>query len=113
MSKLLLIRPLCEGDELEFAEPLGIERLAGFARAHGVSDVVVFDRRLYERERRTGLSSTSFWADVRAACDEAPPELVGFSLMTAQDVPDALRLHSRLRAWYPKARFWAGGVYVT
>ena len=39
MTSVLLIRPLCEGDEPEFAEPLGIERLAGYLRAHGVPDV--------------------------------------------------------------------------
>lgn len=113
MPRMLLIRPLCEGDELEFAEPLGIERLAGYARAHGVVDVAILDRRLYEQERHAGLSAASLWSDVRATCDAAPPELVGFSLMTSQDVPDTLRMHSRLRAWYPNARFWAGGVYVT
>lgn len=113
MPHVLFIRPLYEGDELEFAEPLGIERLAGYLRERGVAEVTVLDRRLYERERREGLSASAFWEDVRAACDDAPPDLVCFSLMTAQDVPDALRLHSRLRAWYPRARFQAGGVYVT
>lgn len=113
MPHVLFIRPLFEGDELEFAEPLGIERLAGYLRERDVAEVTVLDRRLYERERREGLSASAFWEDVRAACDDAPPDLVCFSLMTAQDVPDALRLHSRLRAWYPRARFQAGGVYVT
>ena len=113
MPRVLFIRPLFEGDELEFAEPLGIERLAGYLRERGAAEVTVLDRRLYERERREGLSASAFWEDVRAACDDAPPDLVCFSLMTAQDVPDALRLHSRLRAWYPRARFQAGGVYVT
>ena len=113
MPHVLFIRPLFEGDELEFAEPLGIERLAGYLRERYVAEVTVLDRRLYERERREGLSASAFWEDVRAACDDAPPDLVCFSLMTAQDVPDALRLHSRLRAWYPRARFQVGGVYVT
>ena len=113
MTHVLLIRPLCEGDELEFAEPLGIERLAGYLRMRGKASVTVLDRRLYERERSAGSCVSTFWEDVRAACDDAPPVLAGFSLMTARDVPDALRLHSRLRTWYPQARFWAGGVYVT
>ncbi len=113
MVHVLLIRPLCEGNELEFSEPLGIERLAGYVRARDAASVTVLDRRLYERERQAGSLASTFWEDVRAACDKTPPDVVGFSLMTAQDVADALRLHSRLRAWYPKARFLAGGVYVT
>ena len=113
MSKVLLIRPLCEGDEPEFAEPLGIERLAGYLRAHGVPDVEVFDRRLYAQERRAGTSRSRFWQDVREACTDAPPDLVGLSLMTSADVPDALRLQSRMRTWWPQARFSIGGLYVT
>ena len=113
MSKVLLIRPLCEGDEPEFAEPLGIERLAGYLRAHGILDVEVFDRRLYAQEKRVGVSRSRFWQDVRAACASEPPDLVGLSLMTSADVPDALRLQSRMRTWWPQTAFSVGGLYVT
>ena len=35
MTSVVLIRPLCAEGEPEFAEPLGIERIAGYLRAHG------------------------------------------------------------------------------
>ena len=116
MAGALLIRPLCEGPEPEFAEPLGIERLAGYLRKHGVP-AEIFDRRLYEAEHRAGLTGRkdpTFFDDVRAAfAKDDPPQLIGLSLMTAADLPDALRVASRLRAWYPQARLQAGGVFVT
>ena len=110
---MLLIRPLCEGDELELAEPLGIERLAGYLRAVGAADVTVMDRRLYQQERRAGVERGSFWADVGEACRARAPEVVGLSLMTSADVPDALRIISRVRAYWPGTRLVAGGLYVT
>ena len=113
MPHVLLIRPLCEGDEPEFAEPLGIERLAGYLRAAGAADVTVLDRRLYQQERRAGLARSRFWDDVREACAEREPSVVGLSLMTSADVPDALRIISRMRSLYPAARLVAGGLYVT
>ena len=162
MASVLLIRPLCEGDEPEFAEPLGIERLAGYLHAHGVDDVRVFDRRLYVEERRAGavganafgagciaadgmkfearkagvagiaasrpnsmrlgapetvdsaVDAPGFYDDVRAAyAENSGPTLIGLSLMTSADVPDARRIMSRLGAWWPDARFVAGGVFVT
>lgn len=113
MPHVLLIRPLCEGDEPEFAEPLGIERLAGFLRAAGAAEVTVLDRRLYQQERRAGLARSRFWDDVREACAEREPDVVGLSLMTSADVPDALRIISRMRSLYPTARLVAGGLYVT
>lgn len=113
MPHVLLIRPLCEGDELEFAEPLGIERLAGFLRRCGVARVTLLDRRLYEQERRAGRTCGSFWGDLRQACVAEAPCLVGLSLMTSSDVPDALRIISRVRAQYPAAHLAAGGLYVT
>ena len=112
-ARVLLIRPLCEGDEPEFAEPLGIERLAGYLRAHGVPEVGVFDRRLYQRERRAGLGVGSFWDDVRDWAASGAPDVVGISLMTESDVPDALRVLSRAHAWWPQARLAAGGLFVT
>ncbi len=113
MCRVLLIRPLCIGDEPEFAEPLGIERLAGHLRAQGIDDVRLFDRRLYEEERRHAQGTSSFWGDVQAAYADSPPTHVGLSLMTSADVPDALRTISRLRAYWPHAAICAGGVYVT
>ncbi|MBQ3267661.1 MAG: radical SAM protein [Atopobiaceae bacterium] len=108
MPLVLLIRPLCEGDEPEFAEPLGIERLAGYLRDHGVDDVHVLDRRLYAAEHRAG-----FFDDVRDIVGERVPALIGLSLMTSADVADARRVMSRLHAWWPQATLAAGGVYVT
>ena len=113
MRRVLLIRPLCTGDEPEFAEPLGIERLAGYLRAHGIGDVHLFDRRLYEQERRHGLGTSTFWGDVRTAYVDNPPTHVGLSLMTSSDVPDALRIISRLKAYWPHVAICAGGVHVT
>lgn len=113
MPRVLLIRPLCEGDEPEFAEPLGIERLAGYLRAHGIDDVTVLDRRLYQLEQRAGTSRGSFWGDVRTRFGAVPPDVVGLSLMTASDVPDGLRILSRIRSWWPRTRLAAGGLFVT
>ena len=113
MPHVLLIRPLCEGDEPEFAEPLGIERLAGYLRAAGAAETTVLDRRLYQQERRAGLARSRFWDDVREACAGREPDVVGLSLMTSADVPDALRIISRMRSLYPAARLVAGGLYVT
>ena len=117
MCSVLLIRPLCEGGEPEFAEPLGIERLAGYLLAHGVGDVRIADRRLPERERQMGLldaDAPGFYEELRAAYARGKaPDIVGVSLMTSADVPDARRIVDRLSAWWPQARFVAGGVFVT
>ena len=113
MPRVLLTRPLCEGDEPEFAEPLGIERLAGYLRSHGVDDAAVFDRRLYQQERRAGIRLGSFWGDVRAYYADGAPDVVGVSIMTAADMPDALRILSRAHALWPEAQLEAGGLYVT
>ncbi len=116
MPRVLLIRPLCEGDDPEFGEPLGIERLAGYLRDHGVR-AELLDRRLYAAERRAGVvtrEAAGFWEDVRALCPPgSEPELVGFSLMTEGDVFDARRVMSRLGAYFPDATLVAGGVFVT
>ena len=117
MASVLLIRPLCEGDEPEFAEPLGIERLAGYLRERGARDVHVFDRRLYAAERRaglTGLDAPGFYDEVRAAYEgTAGPSIIGLSLMTSADVPDTRRVVSRLGTYWPNALFVAGGMFVT
>ena len=117
MSSVLLIRPLCNQDEPEFAEPLGIERLAGYLRAHGSHDVRLCDRRLFEAERHAGKAdeqSPGFFNTLEGWYTDSPgPQLVGFSLMTSDDVADALRVLSRLRTWWPRATFAAGGMYVT
>jgi hypothetical protein len=103
MPTVALIRPLYKGDESEFQEPLGIERLAVFLEAHGI-ETLQFDRRLFERE-----GSHGFWEEF----EPAVPDLVGLSVMTAEDVPDALRVISRIRARRPFMRFVVGGLYVT
>ena len=114
---LLLIRPLCEGDDPEFAEPLGIERLAGYLRAHGVSDVQVSDHRLPMAERRAGIAcvdALGFFDELLASYPAgSEPKVVGISLMTAADVPDTRRIIERLHAVWPDALFVAGGNYVT
>lgn len=122
MRSVLLIRPLCAGYEPEFAEPLGIERLAGYLRAHGIQDVAVFDRRLYLAEREAGIGNAAdganeapgFYDEIAQRYPEgSAPDIVGLSLMTAADVPDALRIITRLQARWPHATFTAGGVFVT
>ncbi|NLG10826.1 MAG: radical SAM protein [Coriobacteriaceae bacterium] len=117
MPTVALIRPLYEGDESEFQEPLGIERLAGFLKANTDEEVRLFDRRLYQQERLFGLAdenSFSFWDDfTRAFPVTAPPDIIGLSVMTAEDVPDSLRLISRLKTFYPRAHFIVGGLFVT
>ena len=116
MASVLFIRPLCAGDDPEFAEPLGIERIAGYLHAAG-HDVRVFDRRLYREERRAGFSDAdapTFFDELHAAYDGIDgPDIVGLSLMTSDDVPDARRIVSRLQSWWPQATFTVGGVYVT
>ena len=113
MPRVLLIRPLCNEAEPEFAEPLGLERLAGYLRAHGIESVGIADRRLCAAQRQHGIDAPSFWQAVRSVCELDPPTHVGLTLMTSADVPDALRVVSRLRAYYPQAAFCAGGTYVT
>ncbi|MDO4797154.1 MAG: cobalamin-dependent protein [Coriobacteriales bacterium] len=116
MPRVLLIRPLCEGRDPEFGEPLGIERLAGYLGAHGIA-AELLDRRLYAAERRAGLATdgaAGFWDDVRSLCAHGDePQVIGFSLMTEGDVPDARRIASRLHARYPHATIAFGGVFVT
>lgn len=117
MGPVLLIRPLCAVDEPEFAEPLGIERIAGHLRAHGCFDVCVLDRRLGPAERRAGYAvddTPGFFDELRARFADGPaPGIIGLSLMTAADIPDARRIISRLGSWWPAAQFIAGGVLVT
>lgn len=111
--RVFLIRPLCVGEEPEFAEPLGIERLAGYLLAKGIRDVHLFDRRLYERERDAGIAAGTFWDDVRSVVAEGAPDVIGVSLMTSADVRDAGRVLVRMRSMCPEARLVAGGLHVT
>jgi len=105
LQRVALIRPLHGGEELEFQEPLGPECLAGsLGRAGWTAEL--FDRRLYERR---GLLP-AFWEDF---CARVPYEAVGFSLMTAEDLPDALRLIQRMKLSAPAPRFVLGGLFVT
>ena len=113
MPRVLLIRPNCDEAETEFAEPLGLERLAGYLRAHGIERVDIADRRLCAAEQQRGIEVPPFWHAVRFTYAHGSPTHVGLSLMTSSDLPDALRIVSRLRAYYPHALFCAGGVFVT
>ena len=90
-----LVRPRTEGTLWETEEPLGAEAICGFLRDHGVV-CSVFDRLL-------GVTP--------AEIEAFSPDAVGFSLMTEQDAPDALRLLQRLKK--PGRMFFAGGLFVT
>ena len=93
--KIALVRPRCGYDEAELQEPLGAEAICGYLRQQGL-ECRVFDRRI-------GASA----ADLAAY----GPDWVGFSLMTEDDVPDALRLLQLLKK--EGRRFFAGGLFVT
>ena len=90
-----IIRPLAEGRAWELEEPLGAEAICGYLRERGIS-CCVFDRRI-----GTAVQDIEAFA----------PDAAGFSLMTAEDVPDALRLLQKLKK--PERRFFAGGLFVT
>lgn len=98
--RIALIRPLQEGVELEFQEPLGLLCLAGHLRREGF-DVRVFDRRLSLR------LGENIYENLRAYA----PSLIGFSLTTEEDVPDTRRLLQLFKA--PGIRFALGGLYIT
>jgi len=100
-----LIRPLHAGEEYEFQEPLAIECLAG-ALCRAGHEVALFDRRLYERRSQL----PAFWADF---ITQGPFEAVGFSLMTAEDLPDTLRLIQHMKLAEPAPCFVLGGLFVT
>ena len=93
--KCAIIRPRCEGFVWECEEPLGAEAIVGFLREHGIASRL-FDRRI--------------GASVREIRDYEP-DAVGFSLMTQEDAPDALRLLQQLKT--PERIFFAGGLFVT
>ena len=93
--KIALVRPRCGYDEAELQEPLGAEAICGYLRQQGL-ECRVFDRRI-------GASA----ADLAAY----GPDWVGFSLMTEDDVPDALQLLQLLKK--EGRRFFAGGLFVT
>ncbi|MCL2504161.1 MAG: radical SAM protein [Coriobacteriia bacterium] len=104
-----LVRPLHAGDETEFQEPLSIECLAGYLAERGHS-AYVFDRRLYEAEG----DASRFWAEFNATAERVGGfGVVGVSVMTADDVSDALRIIERVRSHWPQTVFVAGGLYVT
>ena len=99
-GRVALVRPLCQGEGLEFQEPLGAEALAGYGRSLGF-DCQVFDRQLDARLGRDAL----------AAIRAYDPDYLGFSLMSAGEAPDALQLWQLLKQ--PGRRCWAGGLFVT
>ena len=94
-GRTALVRPRYDGTDHEFQEPLGAEAICGYLLARG-AEARVFDRRL-------GASVS----DIEKFC----PDWVGFSLMTEEDAPDALRLRQMLSR--PGRRFFAGGLFVT
>ncbi|MBR4500676.1 MAG: radical SAM protein [Clostridia bacterium] len=94
-GRTALVRPRYDGTDHEFQEPLGAEAICGYLIEHGV-EARVFDRRL-------GASLSDI--------EKFGPDWVGFSLMTAEDAPDALRLRQMLSR--PGRRFFAGGLFVT
>ncbi|MCL2654511.1 MAG: cobalamin-dependent protein [Coriobacteriia bacterium] len=106
-QKVALIRPLHTGEEFEFQEPLAIEYLAGALRQAGAGhEVALFDRRLYERRGQLPAFRDDFTA-------QEPFDTVGFSLMTAEDLPDTLRLIQRMKLAEPAPRFVLGGLFIT
>ena len=95
MHRVALIRPIYDGDDSEFQEPLGAEAICGYLREHGI------ETRVFDRMLGTGCMEI----------DTFNPDWVGFSLMTSADVPDALRLRQMLQC--AGRRFFAGGLFVT
>ena len=96
MKRTAVIRPGCTGSSPEMEEPLGAEAICGYLRSHG-AECRVFDRLL----PNTGIGELERYA----------PLLVGFSLMTEGELPDALRLLQLLRQ--PGRIFFAGGLFIT
>ena len=94
-GRTALVRPRYDGVDHEFQEPLGPEAICGYLLARG-AEARVFDRRL-------GASLSDI--------EKFSPDWVGFSLMTEEDAPDALRLRQMLSR--PGRRFFAGGLFVT
>ena len=74
--KIAIVRPLYDQTELEFQEPCGAQAICGFLAGNGY-DCRVFDRRI-------GATANDI--------ERYEPDCVGFSVMTKDDVPDALRL---------------------
>lgn len=99
MPKVALIRPRASHAG-EFQEPLGLEYLAGQLTADGIP-CAIFDRELDRRTRRDTLAAVLAYA----------PTLIGLTVMSMEDAPDALRLISRLRS--AGVRFVVGGLLVT
>ena len=97
--KVALIRPLCE-DETEFAEPLGLEALAGYLLRENIA-CKIFDRILMKLENQ----------DFYGAIDQYDPSLIAISITGAEELGDALRLIQLLKQ--PGRQFAAGGLWVT
>ena len=90
-----IVVPRYDGEAFEWQEPLGAEAICGFLRKNGV-ECRVFDRRLCVNTEEI------------SAYD---PTAVGFSVMSEQNVPDALRVLQTLLK--PGRRFFAGGLWIT
>ena len=93
--KIAIVRPLYDQTELEFQEPCGAQAICGFLAENGY-DCRVFDRRI-------GATANDI--------ERYKPDCVGFSVMTQEDVPDALRLLLELKD--SGRHFFAGGLFVT
>ncbi len=93
--RIAIVRPLYDGGEFEFQEPCGAQAICGFILKYGY-ECRVFDRRL-------GATVSQI--------DAYSPNCIGFSVMTAEDVSDALKLLLILRK--SDRYFFAGGLFVT
>lgn len=106
-ARIVLVRPAAEGEQEEFREPLGIESIAAFLLCHG-HECVLLDRQL--EHAATG--------DFCKRVMSLAPDIVGFSVMTAEDMPDTLRLVQRLSGGCvtrggKRSRMVAGGLFIT
>lgn len=100
--KVALVRPKSEAVFMEPAEPLGIEALGAALLAEGI------DCRLFDREMER-----TFGDDVLGGILAYQPTLIGLSVMTADNLRDALRLLLQVRERMPDVACVVGGLYVT
>lgn len=98
--RVALLRPKTESDYMEPAEPLGIEALAAALAGAGIPC------RLFDREIDPA-------ATVLRQILDYQPHLIGLSVMTQDNLQDALRMLLRLRAAMPGLACVVGGLYVT
>lgn len=97
--RVALVRPQSDSEFLEPCEPLGPLLLKAALRENGIA-AEVFDREL-EGD------------GVQAQIVSYHPDLLVFSVMSADSLPDALRLAVSLRESLPGTALAAGGLFVT